>query len=427
MFQSDFVSAFDGFLLGASGNYRMGRACGLGAASFLSWRKTLMAGNTGTLLGIGAAAVAGYFIYENYFANALPGDAAYLESVPAGSGYAVPQTFTNLTAAATAGGPQVGTSATTQTSYVYYSPSQKTFYLSFTAPSTAQQSAGQTYLASLQAAQPQPSASGSNVVAANNPAPPATTTTEAPPTVTPPPTQTTYPTPGGGTSATPTTLAGLWAAMQAWAAQDSNFTGSGGNLTGSLDHWNYYVTEVWPTPPAGFSGNWPPNFNAAFPNTDTGATMVTATQYWAAMQPFLAGQGLSGLLAGLGDCGGCDGGGTGLLTMLLAGAAGAALLVVLAAQGGAAMKRNPSGGDPMVTVILLGAVGVAAYFWYESTQPQNVSTAVTNAALQAVNAATPLVSAPVQSNAALLASTPAPPTPVAPTGVSGYWDLTGQW
>ncbi len=93
------------------------------------------------------------------------------------------------------------------------------------------------------------------------------------------------------------------------------------------------------------------------------------------------------------------------------------------------MKRNPSGGDPMVTVILLGAVGVAAYFWYESTQPQNVSTAVTNAALQAVNAATPLVSAPVQSNAALLASTPAPATPVAPgmSGWSPFWDANGEW
>ncbi len=267
-----------------------------------------MAGNTGTLLGIGAAAVAGYFIYENYFANALPADAVYLGQIGSGS--------------STIQLPN-GTQTITGPGYVYYGAAEGKAYVTQTAPTAAQ----------MPATTPAAPAAGSNVVAANNPAPPATTTTEAPPTVTPPPTQTTYPTPGGGTSATPTTLAGLWAAIQQWAAQDSNFTGSGANLTGSLDHWNFYVTEVWPTAPAGFAGNWPPNFNAAFPGTDTGATMVTATQYWAAMQPFLAGQGLSGLLAGLG-CGDCDGGGTGLLTMLLAGAAGAALLVVLASQGG---------------------------------------------------------------------------------------------
>jgi hypothetical protein len=108
--------------------------------------------------------------------------------------------------------------------------------------------------------------------------------------------------------------------MQAWAATDTNFTGSGANLTGSLDHWNFYLTYIWPTPPQTITGVWPPNLAEVFPSaTDT--TQMTATQYWAGMQPYLAQMGLSGIMAGLG-CG-CDGGGGNGLLWLLVGVAAA--------------------------------------------------------------------------------------------------------
>jgi hypothetical protein len=103
--------------------------------------------------------------------------------------------------------------------------------------------------------------------------------------------------------------------MQAWFANDTNFSGS--PLSAPLDHINFYLTYVWPTPPETYSGVWPPNLAEVFPGVD-GTTVMSTTAYWAAMLPYLQGMGLSGY-GGL-SCG-CDGGGGGLLLGILTGAA----------------------------------------------------------------------------------------------------------
>jgi hypothetical protein len=112
--------------------------------------------------------------------------------------------------------------------------------------------------------------------------------------------------------------------MNAWFANDTNFTGS--PLSAPLDHINFYLTYVWATPPQPFNGVWPPNLAEVFPGVD-GSTVMPVTTYWTSMLPYLQGQGLSGY--GLG-CG-CDGGGGGLLVGMLTGAA---LLLALAYLGG---------------------------------------------------------------------------------------------
>lgn len=112
----------------------------------------------------------------------------------------------------------------------------------------------------------------------------------------------TAPAPGGGTQSTPSTLAGLWAAIQQWAAADSNFTGTGMSRTGTPFHWSYYLSYVWPNAPAGYSGTWPPDLGTVFPGVDLNQPM-TASTFWGGMGAYLGGKGLSGLfgLFGLGQ------------------------------------------------------------------------------------------------------------------------------
>jgi hypothetical protein len=115
-----------------------------------------------------------------------------------------------------------------------------------------------------------------------------------------------YTTPGGGSALTPTTLAGLWNDIQAWAATDSNFTSVGGVLQGTPDHWSFYISYIWPNAPTGWAGAWPPDTNAmvsaALPGVDFTQPM-TGARWWAVVMPGLQGGGLSGLACG------CDGGG----------------------------------------------------------------------------------------------------------------------
>ena len=127
---------------------------------------------------------------------------------------------------------------------------------------------------------------------------------------------TTYPTPGGGTAPIPVTLAGIWAAIQQWADQDTKFSQQpatfsnvGGvnvmtapaGLVGDLGDWNFYLAYVVPTAPSGYNGSsWPPDTNEVFPGTSFTTPMVDS-QYWTTMSAYLAGKGMSGVfgLSGL--------------------------------------------------------------------------------------------------------------------------------
>ena len=77
----------------------------------------------------------------------------------------------------------------------------------------------------------------------------------------------------------------------------------------------FYITEVWPNAPAGYSGVWPPDFATVFPGVDESAQMTQST-FWTGIQSYLQGQGLSGF-RGMG----CDGGGSSAVTTLIAAAA----------------------------------------------------------------------------------------------------------
>lgn len=102
----------------------------------------------------------------------------------------------------------------------------------------------------------------------------------------------------GGTQTTTTpamSLAAIWAAMLGWAKKDQQFTTHDGDVWGTPYHWNFYLTYVDPTPPAG-GGEWPPDVTQVLPGVDVNNTMISSTQYWAAMAPWLREKyGLSGL------------------------------------------------------------------------------------------------------------------------------------
>ena len=252
--------------------------------------------NMGLILGAGLLL---WLWYQSQGGSvSLPPDAAYLMSVPAGEAYLVPQSFASSTTIASG-------SATTAVSYLYYGPAEQLYYLVATAPTSAQTAAGQALAAP-------------KTIAPTSPATPATPTTPAAPAApatpaspaTPAPTSgltsngepATYTGPGNVQLPTPTTLAGLWTAIQGWAAADTSFTNSGGVLSGLPDHWNFYVPYVWPNAPTGYSGgSWPPNINTVFPGVNVN-TPMTAAQFWAGMQPYLQQGGLSGLssLRGMG-------------------------------------------------------------------------------------------------------------------------------
>jgi len=234
--------------------------------------------NSKLILLIGAGVVV-YVWWESQKANATGASSLPSDAVP----MLAQGTQTPLSLQAGQSGT-VGSQTLSGPGYVYYSPSTKLFYVSATAPSAAQIAAA----VSLTSA---PSSTGTT--------PPQNTTT-----TTPPATTSTYKTPAGATVSSPTTLAGIWAAIQQWAAADPNFTTSGGVLSGLPDHWNFYLAYISPTAPAGYTGAWPPDLNAVFPGIDVTQPM-TATAFWAGMGAYLSKGGLSGLagMGGLGDAG----------------------------------------------------------------------------------------------------------------------------
>lgn len=236
--------------------------------------------DVGTLLTLGAVGVGGYFVYTNYFANALPADAEFIAPLPAGATIAVPQSMASMNPGAYVTGPAI-----TQAAYLYYSPSQKLLYTSYTAPTAAQQ-ANQVPLNQL--GQSAPSATGSTVT--TSPAPISTPSVPAGSGPPPPP-----------VPSSPS-LATIWANAQAAAAPDANLIRNGGSMTPY--QWNYYISYVQPSAPTAFSGVWPPDPGPVFPGVDLTQPMSAAT-YWASMQKAMAAGGLSGLLAGMGcfDCG----------------------------------------------------------------------------------------------------------------------------
>lgn len=98
-------------------------------------------------------------------------------------------------------------------------------------------------------------------------------------------------------------LSAIWTAAQKAAASDPNFTPDGtGDLASTPYRWTFYLGYVQPTPPAGYSGTWPPDPAVVFPGADLNQPMSGKT-FWGTMQPYLAAKGLSGLfgMRGLGD------------------------------------------------------------------------------------------------------------------------------
>src|ERR1700685_1489548 len=84
---------------------------------------------------MGAVAIGGYFLYESFFSTtaatgALPADAQFAGSLPAGSLFAVPQSMSSLTAAVA--GP-----ATTSIAYLYFGPAEGLYYLTYSAPTVS--------------------------------------------------------------------------------------------------------------------------------------------------------------------------------------------------------------------------------------------------------------------------------------------------
>jgi hypothetical protein len=245
---------------------------------------------------IGAVAIGGYFLYENFFAApALPADAQYAGQLPIGSLYTVPQSMSTLTAAVA--GP-----ATTALAYIYYGPAEGLYYLSYTAPTSSTPTmSGSGAAASASAAV---SATGSTVT--TSPAATSSTAASAPaPAV-----------PAGPDLAT------IWANLQAAASatSDALYASQGGALTAY--QWNTYLSIVQPTAPAGYAvSTWPPDPQVVFPNVNLATPMLPAT-YWAGMLPYLTTNGLSGL-----GCG-CDTG-SGLLWLLVGSALTTGLLCLL--------------------------------------------------------------------------------------------------
>ena len=130
--------------------------------------------------------------------------------------------------------------------------------------------------------------------------------------------------------------------------------------------------------PSAFSGTWPPDPQVVFPGVDLTQPMSAST-YWASMQPAMAHAGLSGLLAGLG-CWQCDGMGDAASDAITAGdiaafnASGAISQLDPNAggnfTGGVSIPASAPGGQANLTAasipsnmnwMLLGAAGLAIF------------------------------------------------------------------
>jgi hypothetical protein len=226
---------------------------------------------------LGGLAVGGYFLYQYLSGGSLPADAGYIGPLPIGSTVQVPSSFASLNPGVAPTGPAI-----TQAGYLYFSPANKLFYASYTAPTAAQQSAGQTAMAAISAT------NATNV--------PVTTQTSSGPVTSP--TATVAPPTGTATTAAAVqSLDSVYTQLKTLAGSDPNFTGSGDSLSSSPDHWNVYVNQLLP----GASLNLDTLFGG--PNR---FSPVTAAQFWALAGPVLGRQfGLSGyrgmgLYAGLG-------------------------------------------------------------------------------------------------------------------------------
>jgi hypothetical protein len=212
---------------------------------------------------LGGLAVGGYFLYQYLTGGSLPADAQFAMQIPIGATVQIPQTSA---AQQMAVGP-----ATTAVGYLYYSPSTKLFYTSYTAPTAAQIAAAPTGL----------SPATSTVQTSSGPVT-SPTATVAPPTGT------------ATTAAAVQSLDSVYTHLKTLAGSDPNFTGSGDSLSSSPDHWNVYVNQLLP----GASLNLDTLFGG--PNR---FSPVTAAVFWAKAGPVLGKQfGLSGLglYAGLG-------------------------------------------------------------------------------------------------------------------------------
>lgn len=135
---------------------------------------------------------------------------------------------------------------------------------------------------------PTPAAGGTSTTGGSSPAPPPF-----------------FPTPAAGSGPS---LASIWAAAQKAAASDPNFApDASGDLASTPYRWTFYLGYVQPTPPAGYSGTWPPDPVPVFSGVDLTQPMSGKT-FWGAMQPYLAAKGLSGLfgMRGLGALPACS-------------------------------------------------------------------------------------------------------------------------
>ncbi len=218
----------------------------------------------GNIVLLGGLAVGGYFLYQYLSAGSLPADAGYVGPLPLGSTVQVPSSFASLNPGVAPTGP-----ATTAAAYLYYSPSAKLFYASYTGPTAAQQTAGQA---------------AAVAIAATNATNAASTVHASGPVTTP----------AASSAPAVQSLDSVYTKLKTLAAADANFTGTGDAISSSPDHWNYYVNQLLP----GAAVNLDTLFGG--PNR---FSPITAAVFWAAAGPVLGKQfGLSGLglFAGLG-------------------------------------------------------------------------------------------------------------------------------
>jgi hypothetical protein len=181
--------------------------------------------------------------------SSLPSDAVAVSSTPLATGATV----------------TVGTQTLTGPGYVYFSPSTGSYYVSSQAPTAAQISAGAVLFG------------GAATTAPTAPAAPLNPPAAGPAPVIAPATQ--------------GVLGSLWSQAQAAAANDANLV----NGQMSAYHWNFYLSYIMPNAPAGYTGPvWPPDPAVVFGSTANATAPMTASAYWAAMQPALTGYGLSG-------------------------------------------------------------------------------------------------------------------------------------
>lgn len=257
--------------------------------------------NSSSLLTLGAVAVGGYFLYENFFAApALPADAVYQGSVAAG------QTLTvgNL-------------GSVTGPTNIYHSASTGLYYSSSVAPTAAQSPAAT------------PAAAGAATT------PPAITAT-APPAAAP-------------VAAASSFCAGTLAAVA--GSEDPAFTPSGSDFLGSPYHWQVYW-NLQPGAPA-------LNINGMFSDT---TTPITGAAFCAAATSYLAAAGLSGLFAGMGFYGGLgQDPGTGELDETFNVTAGPGNTGILTPTGGTSSAPTISGtGTNLPMMLGIGAAVAVA-------------------------------------------------------------------